>query len=134
MSKDQYLQHILFRENVLQISTLHCKSTKTHIFSDSILELFWRCYSLFIYSFIYWLLCLIGVCSIHCVTCHKNSGVTMSYLYSTDMRDWLMFNANNRNISAWWSAITKHSNRSAGVANNQCNRSLIAINNVKEKR
>jgi len=30
--------------------------------------------------------------------------------------------------------MTKHSNQYAGVANNQCNRGLIAINNVKEKQ
>jgi Holliday junction resolvase len=52
MSKDQHLQHILFRESVLQISTLHCKSTETNIFSDSILELFWRlCKESFSYPF-----------------------------------------------------------------------------------
>jgi len=30
--------------------------------------------------------------------------------------------------------MTKQSNQSAGVTDNQCNRGLIAINNVKEKR
>ena len=53
---------------------------------------FWNCSGgvtayLFIYSFIYLLLFLIGVSSIHCVTYHEYSGVTGSYFYSTDKRD-----------------------------------------------
>ena len=42
---------------------------------------------LFIYSFIYLLLFLIGVCSIHCVAYDEYSGVTRSSFYSTDWQD-----------------------------------------------
>ena len=72
---------IFYSENV------YCKFQHFTVSQLKQIYLFWCCYSLFIYSFIYLLLCLIGVCSIHCVTCHNNSGVTMSYLYSTDRRD-----------------------------------------------
>ena len=134
MSKDQHLQHILFRERVLQNSTLHCKSTKTNIFSDWILEFFWRWYSLFIYSFIHLLLFLIGVCSIHCVNYHDYSEslghISIAQICEIDC---MMFNANYRNISGWWSATTKHSPQSSCVANNQCDCGLVVINNVKEK-
>ena len=88
---------------------------------------------LFIHLFIYFIFELLFVRYIVWLIMNIAHSLGHISIAQIGERDWLMFNVNYRNISAWWSYMTKHSNQSAGVTNNQCNRGLIAINNVNEK-